>query len=244
MIELKNATVEFGVYTTRARSIRHDILRRVGGVVQGGGTGGAAHVRALDDVCLTLRAGDRVALVGHNGAGKSTLLRVLSGAYEPSSGQARIAGRVASLFDLGMGIDPELTGRQAAFLRAVILGMTFGEAMAAAERIAEFSELGDFMEMPIRTYSSGMVLRLAFGIATAVDPDIILLDEMLSVGDNGFAGKATERLDAMMGTAKVLVLASHDEKILRQHCTRAIRLSQGRIVADGPIDEVLRRAAA
>ncbi|KQT56281.1 MULTISPECIES: ABC transporter ATP-binding protein [unclassified Aureimonas] len=237
-ISLRKASVEFAIYNSRGRSLRSDLLRRVGGQVKGGHRDSVV-VQALRDIDLDLVPGDRLALIGHNGAGKSTLLRVLAGAYEPTSGDAFIDGTVASLIDMSMGMDYELTGRDNIVLRGVFLGMTFAEARAAVPDIADFAELGAYLDLPMRTYSSGMSLRLAFGISTAVRPDIILLDEMISVGDAGFATKAQERIKALISNARILVLASHSADLLRQYCNRGIMLQAGEIVADGPLEDVL-----
>lgn len=237
-IDLVNATVEFPIYNTRGRSIRSTILRRVGGAVSTADDG--VTVTALRDISLSLRNGDRLAIVGHNGAGKSTLLRVFSGAYEPTIGSAEISGKVASLLDITMGMDPELTGAENIILRGVFLGMTIEQARQMIPEVVEFSELGDYVDLPMRTYSSGMTLRLAFAISTARAPDILLLDELISVGDSAFAAKARDRIESMMSRASILVLASHDPKTLRKYCNRAIMLSGGRITAEGTVDEVLR----
>ncbi|MGV6872945.1 ABC transporter ATP-binding protein [Pseudochelatococcus sp. B33] len=236
-IDLVNATVEFPIYNARGRSIRSTLLQRVGGAVSTEADG--VTVTALRDVTLSLKNGDRLALVGHNGAGKSTLLRVFSGAYEPSSGSAEVVGKVASLLDITMGMDPELTGAENIILRGVFLGMTIEEARKTIPDVAAFSELGDYVNLPMRTYSNGMTLRLAFAISTAQAPDILLLDELISVGDTAFAAKARDRIEAMMNRASILVLASHDAKTLRKYCNRAIMLSEGRLVAEGGVDEVL-----
>ncbi|MBB3808887.1 ABC transporter ATP-binding protein [Pseudochelatococcus contaminans] len=236
-IDLVNATVEFPIYNARGRSLRNTLLQRVGGAVSTEADG--VTVTALRDVNLSLRNGDRLAIVGHNGAGKSTLLRVFSGAYEPSSGQADIVGNVASLLDITMGMDPELTGAENIILRGVFLGKTIDEARKMIPEVVEFSELGEYVDLPMRTYSSGMTLRLAFAISTARAPDILLLDELISVGDSVFAAKARQRIEAMMQHASILVLASHDAKTLRKYCNRAIMMSEGRLVADGTVDEVL-----
>lgn len=237
-INLVNATVEFPIYNARGRSFRSTLLQRVGGAVSTEADG--VTVTALRDVTLSLRDGDRLALVGHNGAGKSTLLRVFSGAYEPSSGRAEIVGNVASLLDITMGMDPELTGAENIILRGVFMGMTIDEARRMIPEVAEFSELGDYVNLPMRTYSSGMTLRLAFAISTAKAPDILLLDELISVGDSSFATKARDRIEGMMNRASILVLASHDAKTLRKYCNRAVMLAEGRIVAEGSVDDVLR----
>lgn len=236
-IELTNATVEFPIYNARGRSIRSTLLQRVGGKVSTEADG--VTITALRNINLTLNHGDRLAIVGHNGAGKSTLLRVFSGAYEPSSGSSRIVGKVASLLDITMGMDPELTGAENIILRSVFIGMSLDEARKSIDEVVEFSELGEYVNLPMRTYSSGMTLRLAFAISTARAPDILLLDELISVGDSAFAIKARERIERMMNDASILVLASHDRVTLRKYCNRAILLSEGQIVAEGSVDEVL-----
>jgi len=242
-IRLRNVSVVFPIYNSRGRSLKSDLLRRVGGRL-GQGSGDIVCVQALRSVSLSLDAGDRVALVGHNGSGKSTLLRVMVGAYEPIVGTAEIEGRRSSLLDLTMGMDPELTGRENIILRGVFLGLTFAQAEALIPEVAEFSELGDFLDLPMRTYSSGMTLRLAFGVSTAVRPDIILLDEMVSVGDAAFEEKAERRIEELMASAKILVLASHDADLLRRYCATAIWMREGQIQAQGPLEEILDMAAA
>lgn len=239
-ITLQNVGVEFAIYSSRGRKIHNDLLRRVGGRI-GSGSGDCVTVQALRDVNLTIRPGDRLGLVGHNGAGKTTLLRVLSGAYEPSSGSAEINGRVSSLLDVSMGMDYELTGRQNIVLRGVFLGLTFAEAHELVPEIAEFCELGSYLDVPMRAYSNGMILRLAFGVSTAVQPEIILLDEMISVWDAEFEDKARARLDKIFSQAHILVLASHNCETVRHYCNRAVLLREGCIVADGHVDDILRQ---
>jgi ABC-type polysaccharide/polyol phosphate transport system ATPase subunit len=237
-ISLDNVHVEFPIYNARSRSLKNDFLRRVGGKV-GADDADRITVQALQGITLDLKAGDRLGLIGHNGAGKSTLLRVLSGAYEPSLGRVETRGKVTSLVDLSMGMDFELTGRDNIVLRGVFLGMTFAQARALVPEIADFSELGSYIDLPMRTYSSGMTLRLAFGVSTAVQPDILLLDEMINVGDAGFAEKAQQRMKAMLERSRILVLASHDPATLRRYCNKAVLLQEGRIVASGAVDEIL-----
>ncbi|MEN3930566.1 ABC transporter ATP-binding protein [Microvirga sp. W0021] len=237
-ITLKNASVEFPIFNARGRSLRNNLIRRVGGNISPDNSD-VVTVQALRNISITLNPGDRLALVGHNGAGKSTLLRVFSGAYEPSSGEAIIDGKVSSLLDITMGMDPELTGAENIILRGVFTGMKMSEAKAIIPEIAEFSELGDYLNLPMRTYSSGMTLRIAFGVSTVRPPDILLLDELISVGDAEFAKKARKRIEDMMEKASILVLASHDPKTLRQYCNRAVLISEGTIVAEGDVDTVL-----
>jgi len=242
-VTLRDVSVEFPVYQSRGRSLKTSVLRRVGAPIARNGND-VVVVRALDRVDLDIRSGERIALVGHNGAGKSTLLRVISGAYEPTGGMAHIRGKTSSLLDLSVGLDVELTGRENIVMRAVFLGMTFAEAARKVEEVTEFSELGDFIDLPMRSYSSGMILRLAFAVATSVQPEILLLDEIVGVGDANFSEKSRLRIDALIGKASVLVLASHNPEILRRYCDRAVLMRNGRIEARGSIDELLGMAGA
>lgn len=239
-IKLRDASVVFPIYNSRSRSIRNTLLARVGGAV-GREHDGTVVVQALKNISLDLTAGDRLAIVGHNGAGKTTLLRVLSGAYEPTAGTAEIRGRVSSLLDLTMGMDMELTGAENVILRGVFLGMTIAEARRRVPEVEEFSELGGFMNLPMRTYSSGMRLRLAFAISTVCIPDILIMDEFISVGDESFARKARKRIENMIDNARIMVVASHSHQMLRQYCNRAILLECGCIVCEGSVDTVLKR---
>jgi lipopolysaccharide transport system ATP-binding protein len=170
--------------------------------------------------------------VGHNGSGKTTLLRVLAGAYEPVSGSIAVSGRVASMLSIILGMDPESTGYENIFLRAAIMGLKPRDVPPLVEEICEFSELGDYVDMPVRTYSTGMSMRLAFAISTSVPADIILMDEWLAVGDKDFRAKAQQRLRRMLDQAKILVLASHDERLIRDNCNRIMRLEHGNLVGD------------
>jgi len=238
-ITLNNASVEFPIYNARGRSIRRNILARVGGTVAA--EGDSVTVSAIKGVNLSLKEGERLGLLGHNGAGKSTLLRVLSGAYEPSSGSAEIDGTVSSLLDITMGMDPEMSGAENIILRGALIGMTIPEARESIPEISEFAEIGDFIDLPMRTYSSGMNLRLAFAISTAIRPDILLMDELISVGDAAFATKAKQRIRDLIASAGILVLASHDAKSLLEYCTRGVVMEHGAIAFDGPIDEAIAR---
>jgi ABC-type polysaccharide/polyol phosphate transport system ATPase subunit len=237
-ITLERAWVEIPIYNARGRSLRSNLLRRVGGQLASDERD-IVTVKALSDVSLSLRPGDRLGIVGHNGAGKSTLLRVLSGAYEPSRGTAEIVGTVSSLLDITMGMDPELTGIENIILRGALIGLSMDEARALTPDIADFSELGDYLNVPLRTYSTGMILRLAFAVSTARHRDILLLDELIGVGDATFAAKARRRVEQMMSGARILALASHAPDVIRQYCNRAILLRAGTVVADGDVGEVL-----
>lgn len=179
------------------------------------------------------RPGECWSIIGRNGAGKSTLLRLLSSVYEPSSGTAVIKGEIGSLIDISLGTDPEATGRENIFLRGGILGMTKSEIAEKLDEIIEFSELGDFVDMPIRTYSSGMHLRLAFAVSTTIKPEILLMDEWLSVGDEGFKHKAEIRMNELVKSTNILVIASHSRELVMHTCNRVLWLEHGKIKMDG-----------
>jgi lipopolysaccharide transport system ATP-binding protein len=195
-------------------------------------------VAALTDVNLRFEDGDRVGVVGPNGAGKSTLLRTLAKVYEPTKGNAHIDGKVISLIDLALGINPEASGSENLFIRGRLLGLTRKEIFKKHDDIVAFSELGEYMHMPVRTYSSGMLLRLAFSVSTAVNPEILLMDEWLSVGDADFRGKAEARLSGLVAKTRILVIASHSRELIEQVCNRAIWVEHGAVKMDGPVQSV------
>ena len=199
---------------------------------------GHVTVRALESINLEVHEGERLGILGHNGAGKSTLLRVLSRAYAPTSGTADISGNVGSLIDISLGINPEATGIENIHLRAALLGIPRALVLNNLEEIRIFSELGNFLEMPVRTYSAGMHLRLAFAVSTLVTPEILLMDEWLSVGDEAFRTKAEAKLQQMVDSSKILVIASHDRDLIEKTCNRAIWLEHGKIIKDGSAKEV------
>lgn len=196
-------------------------------------------VQALDNLNLTLDHGTKVGLVGHNGAGKTTLLRVLAGIYEPNEGTVDVEGQVAPMFDQSLGMDPESSGFENIVLRGLCLGMSKREIIARTDEIAKFTELGDFLNLPIRTFSDGMRTRLAFAISTAIQPDILLLDEGIAAGDAAFLAKANKRLEAFTEQASIIVLASHSNTLISRMCTSAILLEHGRLLAQGATDEIL-----
>ncbi len=240
-IELQDVTVEFPVYNASTRSLKNRLIGRMslGGHIRED-AGRRISVRALDRVSLTFEHGDRVALLGANGAGKSTLLRVLAGIYEPVHGWMRSDGRVASLFDIGHGLDPESTGYENILLRGLFLGMSRSEIRARRDAIAAFTELGDYLAMPLRTYSSGMMLRLAFAVSTHIDAEILIMDEWIGAGDATFTERAQRRLRELVGDAAILVLASHSEAIVRRTCNKAVLLRHGTVIQVGDVDEVWR----
>ena len=193
----------------------------------------------LDGVSLGVGAGDRIGVVGRNGDGKTTLLRVLAGIYEPVSGSLRVQGSLNALLDPSLGMNPELTGRENILLRGLYAGLPKAALPRLEDDVTEFAELSDFIDLPVRIYSAGMVVRLGFALATAIKPQILLMDEWFLAGDAGFLEKARLRLEEMVRGADILVLSTHQTDIIRAWCTRVLWLDQGQVRADGPPDEVL-----
>lgn len=238
-ISLEHVTIEFPIYNARGRSLTGELFRRtVGGIIKSDKAHNVSIV-ALREISLELADGDRLGLIGHNGAGKSTLLRVFAGIYEPLSGRVQIQGSVASLTDLTMGMNMEATGYENIMLRGVFLGLQVKEIRRMIPEIEAFTELGEFLELPLRTYSSGMLLRLAFAVTTAIVPEILIMDELIGAGDAAFVSKATARLNQMIGNSRILVIASHSVETIRRFCNKAALMETGRIVSVGPVDEVI-----
>ncbi|SIT21066.1 ABC transporter ATP-binding protein [Achromobacter sp. MFA1 R4] len=237
-IKFDQVCVDFPIYNASARSLKKRLFQVATGGQISADQSGRVVIRALENLTFQLNDGDRVGLLGHNGAGKSTLLRVLSGVYAPSSGTATIDGEIGSLIDIGFGIDAESTGRENIFLRGALLGLNRNEIKDKVEEIIEFSELGDFIDMPIRTYSAGMHLRLAFSVSTVIRPQILLMDEWLSVGDEGFKARAEQRLNELVASTRILVIASHSKDLILHTCNRVLWLEHGRIKMDGSPQEV------
>ena len=229
-IRAKDIVVDFPTYGSASRSLKRAMIRVATGGVLANDASKRLVVRALDRVNLEFVEGDRVGLMGHNGSGKTTLLRVLAGAYEPVSGEIEVRGKISSMLNVWLGMDLEATGYENIYMRGAIMGMRRVQVDGLLEEIAAFTELGDYLSMPLRTYSSGMAMRLAFAVSTSVPADIILMDEWLSVGDAEFAGKSKERLAKLLDQAKILVLASHDESLIRSVCNKVVRLEHGSVV--------------
>lgn len=256
-IVAENIHVEFPIYDHTMRSLKHTLglgplakgINRlatgnlnVGGHIGTGETGRVV-IKALDGLTFEIHEGDRIGLLGHNGSGKTTLLRTLAGIYEPVSGLMHISGRAFPLFDLQLGMDMDATGVENIWMRSKLLGLDTREINEALGDIAEFTELGEFLHMPIRTYSTGMMLRLAFAISTAITPEILILDEMIGAGDAAFIARADERLQRFLARAGILVIASHAMPILRKWCNKGMLLKHGKLIAYGPLEDVIERYA-
>jgi ABC-type polysaccharide/polyol phosphate transport system ATPase subunit len=196
-------------------------------------------VRALQDVSLRMGDGQRIGIVGHNGAGKSTLLKLLAGIYPPTQGKRIVKGRISSLFDIALGFEVDASGWENIAYRSYLQGETPKTLRSKIDPIAQFSELGDFLNMPVRYYSAGMIVRLAFSIATAIEPEILLVDEVLSVGDMAFQEKARQRIHDMIAKAELIVVVSHDLESLAKLCNEAIWMDHGRVRQMGPVQEII-----
>ena len=228
-IKFESVCLDLPIYNARTRSLKNRVLHAATGGRILEEDGGRVSVRALDHVSFELCDGDRVGLIGHNGAGKSTLLRMLSGIYTPTAGSVALEGKVTSLIDISLGIDLEATGRENIFLRGCLLGMSKGDIHATIDEIIDFTELGDFIDMPLRTYSTGMSMRLAFAVSTTVQSEILLMDEWLSVGDESFKDKAEIRLTNLLRKTNMLVMATHSYDVAVKTCNKVIWLEHGRI---------------
>ena len=241
-IALNNVHVDFPVFTSRSRGLINTLFgyaRSDNKQIEASGLHGI-NVHALRGVSFEFNKGDRVGLIGRNGAGKTTLLRVLSGAYEPTSGDIHLTGSVSSLTDITLGMDMEADGYENIILRSIVMGRTRREAKERIKEIEEFTGLGEYLRLPVRIYSSGMLLRLAFAVSTAITPEILLMDEMIGAGDHHFIEKARARIQNLMSDASILVLASHSSDILSQFCNKGIVLEQGQVVFSGELESCLR----
>jgi lipopolysaccharide transport system ATP-binding protein len=237
-ITLKQASVVLPIFNSSARSLTNKIVSAATGGALTAQKGGHLSIEALRYLDLSITPGDRLGIVGHNGSGKSTLLRLLSGIFEPSSGSIERSGSIASLVDISLGINGENTGRENIFLRGKLMGLSKKEIDAKIDEIIEFSELGDYINLPVRIYSSGMLLRLAFSVSTSITADILIMDEWLSVGDGAFGERASARLRALVDESEILIIASHDRDLIEKTCNKVVWLEHGHIKKIGATQEI------
>jgi lipopolysaccharide transport system ATP-binding protein len=232
-IELEDVHLRYAAVAFKERSMK-TLLGRC--LAPGRRPPPVTDIHALRGITVSIRAGERVGLIGRNGAGKSTLLKVIAGLYPISAGRRGVAGQIRSLFDLSLGFEPDATGRENILYRGLLLGLSPAFMRAKEAEIVAFADLGGFIDYPLRTYSAGMQVRLAFAISTAVGGDVLLLDEVIGAGDAAFMGKARARVTGLIDRSEIMILASHDLASLRQLCTRALVLEAGTIVHDGTVD--------
>ena len=233
VVRVENVTQRFRVIQERPDSVRELFAKLFRKKVK------YHDFEAVKDASLAVRGGEVVGIVGRNGSGKSTLLKVIAGVYRPSAGRVTVTGSIAPLIELGAGMHPELTGRENILLNGLLMGFSKQDMMQREQRIIQFADLGNFIEAPIRQYSSGMYMRLAFAVATEVDPDILVMDEVLAVGDMEFQAKCVDRLRGFRESGKTILIVTHSMSQIEEMCSRAIYLDHGRIVADGSPAEVI-----
>lgn len=240
-IDLKNVSVEFPVYNVNARSFKKQFLRLAtgGAVVEDAHERNHVVVNALKDISFSLQDGDRVGLIGHNGSGKSTLLRLLAKIYEPSRGNLKMEGNISPMLNIVYGIENEFTGNENIGIRGTLLGLTRKQIKEKMNEIADFSGLGDYLSMPLRTYSSGMFVRLAFAISTSIKPDILLIDEVFGAGDADFYEKARQRMVTLLQQSSIVVMASHSDGLIKEFCNKGLLLEGGHIKYFGGVEESL-----
>ena len=238
-LSLDNVSVSFPIYHGGSRSLKKSLLFRGSGGQLASDASHRITVEALRNVSMEFRTGDRVALIGNNGAGKTTLLRVMAGIYEPVTGVVKSRGRISPMFDISLGIDGDISGYDNIRLRGLILGLPAREIEERMADIAEFTELGDYLDIPVRTYSSGMMTRLTFAVATCFSPEILLMDEWILAGDAGFLAKAQHRVEAFVEQAGILVLASHSTEICRRWCNKGLWMERGEVKMAADISAVL-----
>ncbi|SRR6266540_213609 len=235
-IELTDVSITFNAYQQKRVSLKEYLVRMM---FWQRSANPAVQVHALTGINLSVHEGERLGVIGHNGAGKTTLLKTLAGVYPPTTGNRVVEGKICSLFDITVGFEHEATGWENILYRSYLQGETPASIRDKIEQIAEFTELGEFLNMPVRNYSAGMAMRLAFSIATAVDPEVLLIDEVLAVGDLAFVKKARARMQELMSSARLMVMVAHDLDTIRDMCTRVIWMAHGQVVMEGKPDEVV-----
>jgi lipopolysaccharide transport system ATP-binding protein len=239
-VKLSNVNLHYSSLAYRETSLKAQIFKLAGLKKKGS----LPSVHALKDINLEINAGERVALIGHNGAGKSTLLKTIAGLYPISSGHREVRGKIRSLFELSLGFESEATGRENILYRGLLLGQTPKQMRAMADEIVEFAGIGQFIDFPIKTYSAGMLVRLAFAISTAVPGDLLLLDEVVGAGDADFMAKSQKRIKQLINNAEMMILASHDFLSIKALCNRAIVMHKGSMAFDGNVEQAIEHYQA
>lgn len=239
-IELKNVVLSYPVYDYSMLSLQRTLVSLASAGSISKPHNGVVHIKAVDGLSLSLKHGDRLAIVGGNGAGKTSLLKMIAGIYEPSHGKCTVEGKITTILGTGFGLDEEATGYQNIVLGGIALGYSKKDMEDCIDDVAEFSELGEFLNMPLRTYSAGMRARLAFGIATCKRPDIVIIDEGIGAGDSSFYEKANKRLERFLGNASILIIASHSDDILKRFCNKCLCLSHGKQEFLGSLEDGLK----
>jgi lipopolysaccharide transport system ATP-binding protein len=243
MLILENIGLRYPLPGQSSHSLQATLYQKVGGTI--GLTGKASsqlvtYVEALKDINLTVTDGQRLGIIGHNGAGKTTLMRVITGVYPPTSGKIHAHGKISALTDFTLGMDQEQSGLKNIVFRLVFMGFTFKQAKQAVDEIVEFSELGEFIHLPVRTYSTGMFLRLAFAISTHFTPDILVLDEVIGAGDAAFQAKAQKRVRDLLDKSRIVIMSSHDLAAIKAFCSTAIVMKSGQIIAQGTPENMIQ----
>lgn len=237
IIELQGVELAYPIYSLRAQSIRNAVANlAVGGKLLKNGQD-VVHVQALNGISFQLEDGDRLGIIGHNGAGKTTLLKVLAGVYEPDRGYIHVNGKVSSMINTSLGMDQSFTGRENILNMGRIRGYTAKQILARMDEIINFTELGQFIDLPVKTYSSGMITRLTFGVATALDPEILIMDEWIGAGDKSFFNKASSRLNSILTRSRVIILATHNFALIKKLCNKLLVLEGGNQIWFGPLTE-------
>lgn len=239
-IELRNVSVEFPIYNVNSRSLKKKFIRLATGGTVSKDANKHIIVRSLDQVTLSIKHGDKVGLIGHNGAGKSTLLRLLANIYETTAGEMLVEGHVSPMLNLMQGIEAEFTGYENIIQRGILFGLTRSQIDKQIDQIAELTGLGDYLSMPVRTYSAGMCVRLAFAITTSIQPEILLIDEVFGAGDAEFMKSARERMISLMDQSSIVVIASHSNDLIKEFCNKVLLMNNGRVEFFGDTAEGLR----
>ncbi len=239
-IHLRSVSVQFPIFNVTARSFKKDFLRMATGGSIAKDSQDHVVIKALDNISFSLEHGDQVGLIGHNGSGKSTLLRLLATIYEPTHGHMQINGHISAMLDIMQGVESEFTGFENIYTRGILMGLSKRQILRNVDEIADLTGLGDYLHMPVRTYSSGMRVRLAFAISTSIEPEILLIDEVFGAGDAEFMSRARSKMISLLNKSSVVVLATHSNELISEFCNKALLLNNGRVKFFGPVDEALK----